>query len=330
MGKIKYVIKRIFNMNFKKFFSTIDDVHKKCGKSRVFILFDCIVCGFKYQAGYMDYQLFEMYNMNAKERSTVVTRGKNNAIMKKCNDLNYVKYFNNKALFNEKFDKYLNRKWIIINENNFQEFEQFAEQFEYIILKPLDGTCGKGVEKVKVDNVRKIYEHALKNKLFLVEEVAQQCDVLNKLHPTSINTVRVVTLKGKVVVTLLRIGNLGKVVDNFNNDGLVVPVDIETGIIKYPAIDKKHNVYTIHPYTNQKIIGVKIPNWEQVKALCVEASKVIPELGLVGWDVCVGKDKPFLIEGNEFPGHDLYQLPPHRDGNIGLMPIFEEAMKDNN
>ena len=27
-----------------------------------------IICGFKYEAGYMDYMLFEMYNLNSKQR----------------------------------------------------------------------------------------------------------------------------------------------------------------------------------------------------------------------------------------------------------------------
>lgn len=329
MSKVKYVFKRIINMNFKNFFSTIDYVHNKTGKTRLFIFFDCIICGFKYQAGYMDYQLFEMYNMNAKERKTIVTRGKNNAIMKKYNDLNYTNYFRNKGLFNEKFNKYLNRKWMIVSAENFDEFRKFASNFNEIMLKPLNGTCGKGIEKVKVENIKVLYDYILKNDLLLVEEVAQQCKTISELHPTSINTVRVVTLKGKIVVTFLRIGNYGKVVDNFNSEGLVVPIDIETGEIKYPAVDKKHNIYYKHPYTNKEIVGVKIPNWNKVKELCEEASKVVPELGLVGWDVCVGENKPFLIEGNEFPGHDVYQLPPHREGNIGLMPIFEKAMEES-
>lgn len=328
MSKIKYVIKRIFNMNFKNFFNTIDYVHTKSGKPKIVIFFDCIVCGFKEQAGYMDYQLFEMYNMNAKERHTIVTRGKNNAIMKKYNDLNFTKYFRNKGLFNEKFDKYLNRKWMIVNEKNYDDFEKFAHQFKELVLKPLNGTCGKGIEKVRVNNIKDLYDYVLEKKLYLVEEVATQCKVISELHPTSINTVRVVTLRGKIVVTFLRIGNFGKVVDNFNSEGLVVPIDIDTGEIKYPAVDKKHNVYAEHPYTNKRIVGVKIPNWEKVKKLCEEASTVIPEMGLVGWDVCVGEDKPFLIEGNEFPGHDVYQLPPHREGNIGLMPVFEKAMEE--
>lgn len=330
MSKVKYLTKRIFNMSFKNFFKTINDVHKKCGKPRIYLFFDCIICGLKYQAGYVDYQLFEMYKMNSKERKTIVTRGKNNDIMKKFNNLDYIKYFNDKALFNKTFDKYLNRDWILVNESNFDEFKEFLKDKKEVIIKPIDGTCGHGVEKKEVKDAKELYDYILANKTNLVEEVAHQCKTISDLHPNSINTIRVVTLNGKVVLTMLRIGNFGKVVDNFNNDGLVVPVDVETGIIKYPAIDKKHNVYYEHPYTHKKIVGVKVPNWDKVKELCEDACKVIPELGYIGWDVCDGEDLPFLIEGNEFPGHDLYQLPPHREGNIGLMPIFEKAMEEKN
>ena len=35
-----------------------------------------------------------------------------------------------------------------------------------------------------------------------------------------------------------------------------------------------------------------------------------------------------LIEGNEYPGHDLYQLPPHRSDGIGLVPVFERRIKE--
>ena len=75
MSKLKYLFKRILKMNYKKFFDTINLVHKRSKKNRLLIFFDIIICGFKYQAGYMDYNLFEMYNMNSKERKTIITRG---------------------------------------------------------------------------------------------------------------------------------------------------------------------------------------------------------------------------------------------------------------
>ena len=107
MGKIKYLFGRIFSMHFDKMFEKIGEVHKKSGKSRIYIFFDMINCGLKYQAGYMDYALFEMYDLNRAQRKTVVTRGINNAFIKRFNDPEYMKYIDDKLEFNRRFEKFL-------------------------------------------------------------------------------------------------------------------------------------------------------------------------------------------------------------------------------
>ena len=330
MGKLGYLIKRVKNMNFDKMFQTIDLVNKKTNKSKISIFFDIINCGIKYQAGYVDYDLYEMYKMNKDERKTVVTRGINNEIIKKYNDMTYAYKFEDKALFNNLFNKYLNREWIYIKESSIEDFKKYLKGKKEVIVKPLSLSCGKGVEKivVKDHNPEELYNHLMQTDQTLVEDVAIQNKVLSDLYPHSVNTLRIVTLNKVVVAALLRIGNKGNVVDNFNHDGMVTTVDIKTGEIKYPAIDKVGNVYEVHPETNVKIVGIKIPMWNEVKKLCIEACDIVPELGYVGWDVCLGEEKPFLIEGNDFPGHDLYQLPVHRKDNYGLLPEFEKAMKE--
>ena len=116
--------------------------------------------------------------------------------------------------------------------------------------------------------------------------------------------------------------------DNFNAGGMVAPIDIKTGKIIYPAVNKKNLVFDIHPETNTPIQGFQIPEWELVKSLVLEAAKVVPQVGLVGWDVAISDHGPLLIEGNEFPGHDIYQLPPHRENGIGMLPIFEKAINN--
>lgn len=331
MGKFKYLIKRLLNMNFKQMFEIIDKVSKKTGKNKYIIFLDIVICGIKYQAGYMDYNLFEMYNLNPKQRKTIITRGINNSLVKKYNNLEYIKYFNNKLLFNKKFNKYLSREWLELTDENFDEFEEFTKRHKEIIVKPLDQACGKGIEKIKVnkDNIKEVYSNLLETKRTLIEEVAVQCKEISNLHPSSINTMRIVTLNKQIVAAYLRIGNNGNVVDNFNHDGLAAPINIETGVIDYVAIDKKGNLYDKHPITNQNILNFKIPKWEQVKEFVIKASHEIPEMGYVGWDVCLGKDAPFLIEANEFPGHDIYQLPPHRKDGIGMLPKFKEAIIKN-
>lgn len=330
MGKTKYLINRIIKMNYKEFFNTINKVHQKTKKNKLSIFIDIINCGIKYQAGHIDYNLFEMYNLNNEERKTIITRGINNEILKKYNDQTKSYIFEDKAIFNKLYDKYLKRDWLYLNDN-LEEFQNFIQNKEEVIVKPLSLSCGKGVEiiKIKEHNPKDLYEHLIKTERYLVEDVAIQHEAISKIYPKSVNTVRIVTLNKKVVAAFIRFGNLGNIVDNFNHNGMVTRVNIETGIVEYPALDKKENVYEIHPYTNEKIIGLKIPMWEKVKELCIEATEVTPEIGYIGWDVCVGEKEPFLIEGNDFPGHDLYQLPIHRKNGIGLLPTFKKAMEDD-
>lgn len=329
MEKIKYLIKRILKMNYKQFFNTINEVYSKKNKNKLSIFIDIINCGIKYQAGYIDYNLFEMYNLNKEERKTIITRGINNEILKKYNDQTKTYIFEDKAIFNKLYNKYLNREWIYLKDN-LNEFKKYLKGKEEIIVKPLSLSCGKGIEKIKVKNYtpEELYNYLIKTERYLVEDIAKQHKEISKIYPKSVNTVRIVTLNKKVVAAFIRFGNLGNVVDNFNHNGMVTTINIETGIIEYPALDKKKNIYEIHPYTNEKIIGLKIPMWEKVKELCIEACDVTPEIGYIGWDVCIGETEPCLIEGNDFPGHDLYQLPIHRKNGIGLLPIFKKAMEE--
>ena len=102
-----------------------------------------IICGFKYEAGYMDYMLFEMYNLNSKQRKTIMTRGKNNKLIKKYNDFKYKDYF----LMKDKFDNiiYVGKAKILKNRvrQYFQSSKNHSskvksmvkniDKFEYII-----------------------------------------------------------------------------------------------------------------------------------------------------------------------------------------------------
>ena len=330
MEKPKYLLKRIFSMDYKGFFRTISDIHLKTKRSRLLIFIDIIYCGLKYQAGYIDYELFEMYKMNKYQRKTVITRGINNEIIRKYNDPKAMKIFADKIKFNEVFNKYLKREWLEITKDNYDEFNNFCKKHYMFIAKPTKECCGKGVEIVNTNgkNLKKVHDMLYKTNHFLVEELVKQNRILNELHPDSINTIRVVTLRGIVVASLLRIGNNYNHVDNFNHEGLCVPIELESGKIVYEAIDKKGNLYKKHPLTNKDIQGLKIPKWKEVKKFCEKAALEIPEVGYIGWDVSITKDNDIcFIEANEFPGHDLYGLPPHRKNNIGLLPKFKEAME---
>ena len=54
------------NLKFKRMFEMIDKVNKRTSKNKVYIFFDMIYCYFKYQAGYVDYYVFNFAKLPNK------------------------------------------------------------------------------------------------------------------------------------------------------------------------------------------------------------------------------------------------------------------------
>lgn len=327
---IGYVLRRLLDMNYKAMFDKINYLHKKTGKSRLFLLRDMQKCAVNYGAGYMDYDLFEMYDLTDAQRDTYLTRGRNNELIRKYNNPEFVHVFNNKDEFNEKFGQFLNRDWVLVKQENKEAVLAFLHKHPRFIAKPVDGCCGKGVEIFETADYgseEKMYEHllALPNGVEL-EELIVQHEAVSAVYPDSINTVRTVSITKDgvphIICTYFRIGNGGRHVDNFNSGGMVAPVDEKTGIVKDRAIDKQKNLYANHPQTGSPIQGFRFPQWQEAMDMVKRAAVMVPEMGYVGWDVAFSDKGPVLVEGNNFPGHDIYQLPEHTPDKMGMYPKF--------
>lgn len=329
---LKYIFQRMLHMDYAAMLKQINGIHKKTGMGRIKIFLDMKDCAVKYGAGYMDYALFEMYNMTDAQRDTYVTRGRNNAFVKKYNDPNYIHLFAQKDAFNQLFDAYLKRDWLAVTKDNRAEVMAFLERHSTFMAKPVEGACGRGVERLNTadfGSVQACCEHIFSLGVpYVLEEVISQHAQLNAIYPHAINTVRVVTLnengKIRLVCACFRIGNHGKHVDNFHNGGILAPVDVNSGLITANAVDHNKNVYQVHPMTNAPIKDFQIPYWEQIAQMVTRAAEVVPQVAYVGWDVAVTPDGPCLVEGNEFPAYDLYQLPEHTPDKIGMMVKFNE------
>lgn len=333
MKKIIYLVKRIFGMNFSGLFRTAKKVSKETGKNYFAILFDIIYCGFKYMAGYVDYDVFCFYNLTKEQRKTIITRGINNKFVATLNNPNYTELLDNKILFNKKFDKYLRRSWLDLRETSFEQFEEYIKKQKVAIAKPIDLACGRNVIKISLEeqpNIQEMYDSLIKNEQFLVEDYIVQHDEMSKLYPKAVNTLRIVTVrkneKTHIMFRSIRMGNSGNVVDNFNHGGLFTTIE-ETGVISRPAVDKAGNIYERHPYTNTPIVGFKIPMFEEAIKYVLELSAIIPEVGYAGWDIAITNYGPIVVEGNPFPGHDIYQSKIHmNEDGTGMRKQFEKII----
>lgn len=328
MNNIKYILTRLTKMNYKAMLNKVNEVHKKTGNSRISIILDMAKCARKYGAGYMDYDLFEMYDLTDAQRDTYITRGRNNNLIEKYNNKAYFHIFENKNEFNKIFQKYLKRDWIDVTNSSKEDVIKFIKRHDIFMAKPIDGGCGKGIEKIKTKDYpssEELYNYLTSNHNFELEEVIKQNEKVSNIYPGAINTARVVTIlkdnKPHVICAYFRIGN-GSFVDNFNSGGMVAPIDVKTGVVSDKAIDKNKNLYEVHPETGKTIKGFKFPFWNEAVKICKEASKIVPEMAYIGWDVAFTVNGPIFVEANEFPGHDIYQLPDHTPNKIGMMEKF--------
>lgn len=330
MGKAKYLVQRVLNMNYKAMLDKINSIHKKTGRSRLAIFRDMQECAVKYGAGYMDYDLFEMYNLTRAQRDTYLTRGRNNEIVARYNNRDFMDELGDKIKFNTRFAPFLHREWVPVTGDNREQVLDFLSRHRVFMAKPSKGSCGWGIERVDGGDYpdrEALYAHlAEKAPLLELEQLIVQHPAVAAIYPGAINTVRMVTIRGRsgkvyLVTAMFRIGN-GKYVDNFNSGGMVAPMDPETGTVTDRALDKQKNLYVNHPATGAPIQGFTFPDWDKAVALVRQAAQVLPEVGYVGWDVCFTPDGPCLVEGNQYPGHDIYQLPVHTPDKIGIMPRF--------
>lgn len=330
MNKLKYILKALKSLNIKNMFKVAKKVSKKSHKLSLFIFIDMIYCGFKYGAGYYDYQEFEFYNLNKEERKTYLTRTKNNLIIKTYNNKEFFYKFDNKEEFNKLFKKYIKRDYLVIDENSFSKFQKFIQKHNPIIVKPIDGSGGKGVEKYEIDeesNVKALFNTLLIRGQLLIEECITQHEDINKLYADSVNSLRLFTFyDGKntnVLNSVFKIGN-GGVTDNFSSGSMYTFVSDE-GKIMCPAIDQDDNYFDVHPITKEKIVGFNIPMYKEACELVKKASKVVPEIKYIGWDVAITPNGPVIIEGNSYPG--VFQMKPSFSENkVGLVPKYEKYM----
>lgn len=334
MPSISYLFKRLMNMNYKNFFDRVNTVSKKANKSKFCTFCDMVWCGMRYGAGYVDYDVIGFYKLNTAQRKTMLTRGINNKFVKRLNEKEYWHIFDNKNEFNQTFSKFISRDWIYPISERKAETLEFFKKHNVIFAKPNNGQCGKGIEKINVSEwkVEELYNHLIDNKLELLEEPIKQHEDMNKLNPSSVNTTRMVTVMNEngdvtILATFSRIGN-GKVVDNFNSGGMTAKVDRDTGVIIEEAVNKLGEVYEKHPISQTTIKGFQIPCWKEARAMVIEAAKLSPYVRYVGWDVAMTVDGPTLVEGNQFPGHDIYQVAEKmEEGQLGVLPEFEKAIR---
>lgn len=232
------------------------------------------------------------------------------------------------SLFNDKLNSYYFLKnftdgivpifGIIDNGKYFVVEQPTTSEKVPVILKDKNGWGGFGVRKATLEKELLYDENKpldiKKYSNFIAVPLLTNADYAKKIFPDTLNTIRILSavIDGKIVNirAIHRFGNHNTgSVDNFSNGGMSCNIDIASGIIDsvvYLKNGKKYNTEN-HPYTNERIKGIEIPNWNEVLSFVNNIHDKMKFVKYVGWDVALCNDKMYIIEANHISDIDLMQ-----------------------
>ncbi len=180
--------------------------------------------------------------------------------------------------------------------------------------KKLDGIQGEGAFPLRIDNGRvSIKDRAVEvdelraqvSGRYLLQQRVEQHPAMRALHPSSLNTVRLITFcrngRASLFSAAVRIGARGKSVDNWAAGGLIVGVDPERGVLRGEGFFKPGygGRALLHPDTGVQFDGYPIPFFREAVQLVTRMHEYLRDVHSIGWDVGISPDGPVLIEGND-------------------------------
>lgn len=245
------------------------------------------------------------------------------------NDLYYTKidqYFNNRKLgwgFNDKnyysmiFAGVRQPEVIVRNIGGILEDERYNllsldESFERIcansevVCKPtLETGSGRSIQfwntTADIGKI-KAFLTDKSEKDWIVQKVIKQHAELNRVHSTSINSLRIVSILMPedvyILSSNLRMGSGGSRIDNVTAGGISVGVNADGTLKKYATTYYTGERIEQHP---QGLVfdGFVVPGYHKAIDMIKSIHPLIPHFRLVSWDVAICEDgEPMLIEAN--------------------------------
>lgn len=157
---------------------------------------------------------------------------------------------------------------------------------------------------------------------FIVQDKIAQAPFLSALNPTSINTIRVVSLlyegSFSIVSATLLVGEDGL---TSNGGHFRIGIDMDSGLLRDFIIRGKGEPIAALP--NAKDLSYKstpIPSFKELLAMTRDMHSLLPHFGLIGWDFTLDStNKPLFIEIN--PDVPSCEIPEQTNS-----PLFKDHL----
>ena len=158
-------------------------------------------------------------------------------------------------------------------------------------------------DRASLQEVCEYVQHAGAAGYIFQERLQPHRELAETFGPT-LSTVRMMVLLTEHGPMLLRaackIPKGRNFADNFWRGNMAGAVDVQSGrlqrIVSGVGVDQVEHVD--HPDTGQRLLGMRLPRWDDAVRICLEASACMPGLRTQSWDVAITERGPVLIEVN--------------------------------
>ena len=278
---------------------------------------------------------YHYIDLSRQERKQIVPRRENLQFIRQVNNVTPTSVLSDKMKCYLHFSDYYKRDVLavppdkVFPEENRQAFVDFVHKHGVIIIKPLAECEGTGVQSIDEKDWNDEALLTIPNDYaggYMAEEKVVQNAFMSAIHPESVNTIRINTVRYGDTVEVMwpswRVGQGKSVVDNYRSGGISLPIDKSTGKTLC-AISKNGTGFTKHPDTGIDLVGVEIPQWEELCKQVKEMALRLTDIVFVGWDMALTDNGWVMIEANYEPDNKAWQMTSTK----GIRSDFEEMKK---
>ena len=291
----------------------------------------------KYRWDYDECVMYHYAELTDSERKSFVPEYEKNIFCDRVNDGKQAKIFDSKWKSYCHFKDYYHRDCVRVEDTD--DLQHFFKRHRDFIVKPDSAACGRGITVFHAQNERDANSLIDRYLIgggrprsrtawggYIVEELIVNAPIMQSLHPSSLNTVRIPTVRYdnrvEVIHPFLRVGRGSSVVDNAGSGGIMGNIDVATGRV-YAAADELGREYKTHPDTGVSLIGFTIPKWQEALTIVKQMAQVVPSVRYVGWDMALTPKGWVMIEGND-KGQFIWQVADRK----GFRDEFEKIKKE--
>lgn len=212
------------------------------------------------------------------------------------------------------YGMYLDEDFNLLSETEVVDYVlHLLERGSELILKPtLDSGSGTSIVFLNKNTTRDVVIASMKRMKvnFAFQEIIKNHSSFAEANPSSLNTLRVVTLihhnQVKLVGAALRVGN-SKRVDNWDAGGFICEVGTD-GVCKDFAVNGQGERVTVHP-NGFRFAGHKLYRADEAIQMAIKCHHRIPQQKYISWDLTVDdKGDIVFIEMNSPGGSELLQV----------------------